>query len=70
MKGGVLIRLLRVLGITKNYSFLITAAIEVVLVSLVVGYIAKKNGKDFDEYFKNAAVVMIVIEIIWWLIAP
>lgn len=50
--------------------WLIAAAIETVIISLVVGVIASKVfDKDFDDWFGGSCIVVGILEFILYIIA-
>lgn len=50
--------------------WLIFAAIETAIISLVVGFVASKLfNKDFDEWFGGSCVVVGILELILYFIA-
>lgn len=54
---------------TSFIGWIVSAAIETLILSLIVGGIAKLCGKDFTEWFQGAFGVVGAIEIIIGIIA-
>ena len=57
------------IGGASFFEWLISAAIETLIVSLIVGGIAKACGKDFGEWFSGSCGVVGTIEFIFYVIA-
>ncbi|MBE6307202.1 MAG: hypothetical protein E7084_06050 [Bacteroidales bacterium] len=51
------------------FEWLISAAIETIIISLIVGGIAKVCGKDFGEWFSGSCSVVGFIQLIFYVIA-
>lgn len=60
--------LMKSLGMTSDFGYIIGLIIELVIVGIVAGIIAEKKGKDSEKVVKTTIIIVLVIEIFWWII--
>lgn len=66
---GVLYTIMEWLGMTNDFGYMILFIIELVVVGAIAAFIAEKRGKDSNKAWKRAIIIVMAIEIFWWIIS-
>lgn len=66
--GRFFYALMKLLGMTDDFGYIIGLIIELVIVGIIAGRIAEKKGKDSEKVVTTTIIIVLAIEILWWII--